>query len=42
MEQKKKESAKVYKQQQIAPGIYDMWINTTLANQAKPGQFISG
>lgn len=41
MEQKKKESAKVYKQQQIAPGIYDMWINTTLANQAKPGQFIS-
>ena len=41
MEQKKKESARVYKQQQIAPGIYDMWINTTLASQAKPGQFIS-
>ncbi len=41
MEQKKKESARVYKQQQIAPGIYDMWINTTLARQAKPGQFIS-
>ena len=38
---KKKESARVYKQQQIAPGIYDMWINTTLASQAKPGQFIS-
>ena len=41
MEQKKKETARVYKQQQIAPGIYDMWINTTLARQAKPGQFIS-
>ena len=41
MEQKKKESARVYKQQQIAPGIYDMWINTTLASPAKPGQFIS-
>ncbi len=35
------ETAKVYKQQQIAPGIYDMWISTTLAHQAKPGQFIS-
>lgn len=41
MEQKKKESARVYKQQQIAPGICDMWISTTLAQQAKPGQFIS-
>lgn len=41
MEQKKKEAARVYKQQQIAPGIYDMWINTSLASQAKPGQFIS-
>ena len=25
---KKKETARVYKQQQIAPGIYDMWITT--------------
>lgn len=40
-ESKKKEAARVYKQQQIAPGIYDMWITTTLAQQAKPGQFIS-
>ncbi len=40
-ELKKKETARVYKQQQIAPGIYDMWITTTLAKQAKPGQFIS-
>lgn len=38
---KKKETARVYKQQQIAPGIYDMWITTTLAERAKPGQFIS-
>ncbi len=41
MEQKRKEAARVYKQQQIAPGIYDMWISTKLARQAKPGQFIS-
>lgn len=41
MERKRKETARVYKQQQIAPGIYDMWIDTTLARQAKPGQFIS-
>lgn len=41
MEQKRKESATVYMQKQIAPGVYDMWINTTLAQQAKPGQFIS-
>ncbi|MDE6364841.1 MAG: dihydroorotate dehydrogenase electron transfer subunit, partial [Lachnospiraceae bacterium] len=40
-ESKKKETARVYKQQQIAPGIYDMWITTTLAGQARPGQFIS-
>lgn len=41
MEQKRKEAARVCRQQQIAPGIYDMWIDTTLARQAKPGQFIS-
>ncbi len=39
--EKKKEAARVYRQQQIAPGIYDMWISTTLARQARPGQFIS-
>lgn len=39
MEQKKRIRQSL--QQQIAPGIYDMWINTTLANQARPGQFIS-
>lgn len=41
MNQKKKEAAKVYSQEQIATGIYDMWIETDLASQAKPGQFIS-
>ena len=38
---KRKEKAVVYKQQQIATGIYDMWIDTSLAQQAKAGQFIS-
>lgn len=41
MEQKRKETAVVYKQQEIATEIYDMWITTSLAAQAKPGQFIS-
>lgn len=38
---KRKEKAVVYSQSQIATGIYDMWIDTTLATQAKAGQFIS-
>lgn len=38
---KRKETARVYSQQQIADGIYDMWIETTLAREAKAGQFIS-
>lgn len=38
---KKKEQAVVYSQKKIAAGIYDMWISTSLASQAKPGQFIS-
>lgn len=41
LENKKKEKAVVYRQQQIATGIYDMWIETSIAGQAKPGQFIS-
>lgn len=41
MEQKKKEKAVVYRQTQIAAGIYDMWIDTSLAGQARPGQFLS-
>jgi len=41
MEQKKKENAIVYEQTELATDIYDMWIDTDLALQAKPGQFIS-
>ena len=39
--QKRKETAVVFRQEQLAEGIYDMWIETGLADQAKPGQFIS-
>lgn len=38
---KRKETALVYLQQEIAENIYDMWIETSLAKSAKPGQFIS-
>lgn len=38
---KRKERASVLKQACIAPGIYDMWIDTALAKEAKPGQFIN-
>lgn len=41
MEQKKKEVGRVISQKEIAPDIYDMWIETSLAVQAKPGQFIA-
>ncbi len=37
---KEKQTAIVLSQRQIAPSIYDMWIETTLAGQAKPGQFL--
>lgn len=37
---KQKERARVLEQKQIAPAIYDMWIETSLASQARPGQFI--
>lgn len=38
---KRKETAFVWRQTCIAPDIYDMWIDTGLAEEAKPGQFIS-
>lgn len=41
MNQKKKVSAIVWEQKEAAAGIYDMWINTDLAQDAKPGQFIN-
>lgn len=37
---KKKEQAVVISQKQISAGIYDMTIETTLAKEAVPGQFI--
>lgn len=37
---KEKQTAVVASQKEIAPQIFDMWINTDLAAEAKPGQFI--
>lgn len=36
-----KETAVVYSQEELAPGIFSMWITTESAKEAKPGQFIS-
>ena len=41
MAQKKKVTARVFRQDEIAVGIYDMWIETELAKDAKAGQFVS-
>ena len=41
MAKKRKEQARVLAQKQLAPGIYDCLLETTLAKEAKPGQFIS-
>lgn len=38
--QKKKVTAVVKSQKEIAPAIYDMWLETKLAEGAVPGQFI--
>ena len=38
---KQKENAVVHSQEQLADGIYSMWINTEAAKDAKPGQLIS-
>lgn len=37
---KQKQNATVLSQKEIAPQIFDMWIETSLAGQARPGQFI--
>ncbi len=37
---KKKMTATVFFQQEIAPGIFDMWLTTQLAQEAGAGQFI--
>lgn len=37
---KKKINGQIISQKEIAPGIFDMWIATELAADAKPGQFV--
>ena len=37
---KQKHTAKVLSQREMAPDIFDMWIETPLAADAKPGQFL--
>ena len=34
-----KETAVVYSQEELAPGIFSMWITTRAAKEARPGQF---
>lgn len=41
MADRKKETALVVSQEQLADGIFSMWIRTEAAETAKPGQFIS-
>ncbi|MCM1043884.1 MAG: dihydroorotate dehydrogenase electron transfer subunit [Candidatus Gastranaerophilales bacterium] len=38
---KRKEDGRVLSQKEIAPQIFDMWIETSLAAEARPGQFIA-
>lgn len=38
---KKKEQVQIISQEQLAEGIFSMWIRTEAAKAAKPGQFIS-
>ncbi len=41
MTDRKREIASVVSQEQLADGIYSMWIRTEAASSARPGQFIS-
>ena len=41
MAQKRKEKVRVLQQIQLAPGIYDCWLHSSLAKEAKPGQFVA-
>ena len=38
---KKKEQVQIISQEQLAEGIFSMWIRTEAAKSAKPGQFLS-
>ena len=40
MANKMKKEAKVISQALIADGIYDMWLETPIAGDVKPGQFV--
>lgn len=40
MERKRKEVGTVISRKELMPGIFDMWIETNLAHQAAPGQFV--
>lgn len=40
MSQKKKMIVKVWQQTEIAPQIFDLWLETELAQDARPGQFV--
>ncbi len=37
---KQKQTATVISQREIAPDIYDMWLESALAKEARPGQFL--
>ena len=41
MAEKKKENALVISQEQLAEGIFSLWLQTEASQEAKPGQFIS-
>ena len=41
MAERSKETAVVVSQEEIAEGIFSMWLETKAAEDAKPGQFIS-
>lgn len=41
MAQKKKITAKVVSQKEIAPQIFDLWLETELTQDAHPGQFVA-
>ncbi|MBR6851493.1 MAG: dihydroorotate dehydrogenase electron transfer subunit, partial [Lachnospiraceae bacterium] len=37
---KRKEKATIVSQEQLAPGIWSMWLKTGMAADAYPGQFV--
>lgn len=41
MAQKKKTTVAVVSQKQIAAQIYDLWVETELAKEARAGQFVA-